>query len=63
MTLNALAAPAELPPDGRPIVVLAKNDTCREMEILRANAPKFHYFRFKDDAEYARYRELLRSFE
>jgi transketolase len=57
--LDALAAPAELPPDGRPIVVLAMTDTCREMEILRANAPKFHYFRFKDDAELERYRELL----
>jgi transketolase len=61
--LDALAAPAELPPDGRPTVVLAMTDTCREMEILRANAPKFHYFRFKDDAEMKRYEELLRSFE
>jgi hypothetical protein len=40
---------------------LAITDTCREMEILRANAPKFHYFRFKDDAEYGRYQDLLAS--
>ncbi len=60
--LEALAAPAELPPDGRPTVVLAVTDTCREMEILRANAPKLHYFRFKDDAEYRRYQDLLASF-
>ena len=59
--LDALAAPAELPPDGRPLVVLAVTDTCREMEILRANAPKFHYFRFKDDAELGRYQDLLAS--
>jgi transketolase len=59
--LDALAAPAELPPDGRPLVVLAMTDTCRGMEILRANAPKFHYFRFKDDAEYERYQALLAS--
>ncbi len=59
--LDALAAPAELPPDGRPTVVLATTDTCREMDILRANAPKFHYFRFKDDAEFRRYEDLLAS--
>ncbi len=59
--LDALAAPAALPRDGRPTVVLAVTDTCREMEILRANAPKFHYFRFKDDAEFARYQDLLAS--
>ena len=61
--LGALAAPAALPSDGRPTVVLAVTDTCREMEILRANAPKFHYFRFKDDAEYGRYKDLLASLE
>jgi len=59
--LDALAAPAHLLPDGRPIVVLAMTDTCREMEILRVNAPKFHYFRFKDEAEYRRYQDLLAS--
>ena len=59
--LAALAAPAELPPDGRPTVVLAMTDTCRGMEILRANAPKFHYFRFKDDSEFRRYQDLLAS--
>jgi transketolase len=57
--LDALAAPAELPPNGRPTVVLAVTDTCRGMEILRARAPKFHYFRFQDDAEYRRYQDLL----
>jgi transketolase len=57
--LDALAAPAELPPNGRPTVVLAVTDTCRGMEILRARAPKFHYFRFQDDAEYRRFQDLL----
>ncbi len=61
--MDALAAPADLAPDGRPIVVLAKTDTCREMEILRANAPKFHYFRFKNEAEYERYQDLLATWE
>jgi hypothetical protein len=31
------------------------------MEILRANAPKFHYFRLKSDAEAGRYKRLLAS--
>ncbi len=56
---EALAAPAALPPDDRPTVVLAVTDTCRGMEILRSRAPKFHYFRFTDEAEIARYRDLL----
>ena len=59
--LDALAAPAARKPDGRPLVVLAMTDTCREMEILRANAPKFHYFRLKNDADFRRYQELLAS--
>ncbi len=59
--LDALAAPAARKPDGRPLVVLAMTDTCREMEILRGNAPKFHYFRPKNDAEFRRYQELLES--
>jgi transketolase len=58
---DAFAAPAACKPDGRPLVVLAMTDTCREMEILRANAPKFHYFRLKNDAEFRRYQELLAS--
>lgn len=59
--LDALAAPAARKPDGRPVVVLAMTDTCRDMEILRANAPKFHYFRLKSDAEFRRYEKLLAS--
>ena len=31
-----LAAPAELPPDGRPLVVLAMTDTCRGMKSCGA---------------------------
>ena len=48
-------------PKGCPLVVLAMTDTCREMEILRANAPKFHYFRLKSDAEFRQYEKLLAS--
>ena len=59
--VGALAAPAQLPHGVRPLVVLAATDPCRGMEILRAKAPKFHYFRPKDEAEIACYRELLTS--
>jgi transketolase len=59
--LDALAAPAARKPAGRPLVVLAMTDACREMKILRANAPKFHYFRLKSDAESRRYEKLLVS--
>jgi transketolase len=59
--LDALAAPAARKSAGRPLVVLAMTDTCREMEILRVNAPKFHYFRLKNDADFRQYQELLAS--
>ena len=59
MTLEHLRA--EVESGAIDTVVLAMTDTCRGMEILRANAPKFHYFRFKDDAEYERYQALLAS--
>ncbi len=55
----ALAAPAALKPDGRPLVVLADTDPCRGVEALRDNAPKLHYLRFKTPDERERYRRLL----
>lgn len=56
---QALAAPAALAPDGRPLVVLADTDPCRGVEALRANAPKLHYLRFKTAQEREKYRRLL----
>lgn len=61
--LDALAAPAELEPDGRPLVVLCYTDPCKEMELLRANAPKLHYLRFKNAEEKAAYAQRLREME
>jgi len=49
--IEALTRPIERRSEGKPLVVLAYTDPCRDLEILRANAPKFHYVRFKNDPE------------
>ncbi len=54
----ALAAPAALPPDGRPLVVIARTNPICEMDILEERAPKLHYVRFKSEAERETYRQL-----
>ncbi len=59
----ALAASAALAHDGRPVVVLARTDPCRGLDILRERAPKLHYLRFTSDEERARYAAALASFE
>jgi transketolase len=55
--VEALAAPADLAPNGQPLFVLAYTDPCAGLDILRARAPKLHYIRFKDAAE----RQLFQS--
>jgi len=57
--VEALAAPAAEPPDGRPLVVLAMTDPCRGVEPLRARTPKLHYLRFTNNEERRLYEELL----
>jgi len=59
----ALAAPAALEPDGRPVVVLAGTDPCRGLDLLRSRAPKLHYLRFTSDEERARYADALAAME
>ena len=54
-----LAAPAARPRRGRPLFVLCRTDACRGAEPLRARAPKFHYLRFRDEAERQQYMSLL----
>lgn len=49
--LDALAAPAALAPDGRPLVVLAYTNPCAGMPILESRRPKLHYVRFKSADE------------
>jgi transketolase len=55
----ALSAPAEQSRQGKPLVVLARTDPCRDMELLRRRAPKLHYVRFKSDEERQAYEEAL----
>ena len=54
--IEALAAQAELKPDGRPLFVLAYTNTSEGMEILEERKPKLHYIRFKDESEREKYR-------
>ncbi|MCC6804997.1 MAG: transketolase [Anaerolineae bacterium] len=52
---DALAAPAALPPDGRPLVVLARTNPCCGIDLLAERAPNLHYVRFKSPDERERY--------
>jgi transketolase len=53
--LEALWAPSQLDPDGRPLFILARTNPTRGIPILNERAPNLHYFRFKSDAERKRY--------
>ena len=55
----ALAASAEQSHQRKPLVVLARTDPCRDVELLRRRAPKLHYVRFKSDEERRAYEEAL----
>ena len=57
--IEALAAPADLAPDGRPLFVLAYTNTSQGIEILEEREPKLHYVRFKDEQERERYQAFL----
>ena len=57
--VEALAAPAELEPDGRPLIVLAYTNPCRGVPLLEERRPKLHYVRFKNEEERDRYRLVL----
>jgi transketolase len=58
----ALAAPADLPPDGRPLFVLAYTDPCRDLPLLERRRPRLHYVRFKDENEKREFMQLLDEF-
>ncbi len=61
--VEALAQPAALPPDGRPLVVLAYTNPCHGMSILEERRPFLHYVRFKSETERQRYGDLLATME
>ena len=54
-----LAAAAEPSASGRPLVVIARTDPCRGMELLRPRTPKLHYVRFKSEEERSAYERVL----
>ncbi len=58
-SLEELAGPADLAPDGRPLVVLARTHPCRGLDLLQQNHPRLHYLRFKSKEEKERYRSAL----
>jgi len=59
----ALAAAAEDWPTGKTRVVLAYTDPCRGLELLRSRAPRFHYVRFKNEAEQKAFQTALDEME
>lgn len=63
--VDALAAPAELAPDGRPLVVLCYSDPCRGFPLLEERRPKLHYLRFATESggEKARYQALFNEMQ
>jgi len=53
--VEALAAPAELPADNRPLVILAYTNPCQGIDLLEERRPRLHYVRFKNEEEKGRY--------
>jgi transketolase len=45
--IQALAAPTREPPDGRPLLVIARTRPWQGMPSLRDRTPRFHYIRFR----------------
>ena len=61
---DALAAAAEGFGNGdRPLAVIARTDPCRGIDLMRDRAPKLHYVRFKGDAEFRAYSDLLAAMQ
>ncbi len=58
---EALAAPVDLAPDGRPLVVLARTNPCCDIDLLAERAPNLHYVRFKSPEERARYQDTYQA--
>lgn len=55
----ALATAAEARTPGKPLVILAQTDPCRDIDLLKSRAPKLHYVRFKSDEERRAYEQVL----
>lgn len=62
-SVEALAAPAEEKPDGRPLFVIARTNPCQGIPLLEERRPKLHYVRFKNEEEKERYKEFLNTLQ
>jgi transketolase len=61
--VKALAAPARLVPDGRPLFVLSRSDPCHGIPKLAERKPSLHYLRFKNDKERQEYQHVLEQMQ
>ncbi|MBN1655466.1 MAG: transketolase [Deltaproteobacteria bacterium] len=59
--VEKLAQAATVEEKDKPLVVLARTDPCRGIELMRKRAPFFHYIRFKSDDERLEYEALLKN--
>jgi len=57
--VDALAEAASIEHPKKPLVLLARTDPCRGIDLLRARSPKLHYVRFKTDEERREYEKTL----
>ena len=57
--VESLAAPAARPREGKPLVVLARTDPCRGLELLKQRSARLHYVRFKSEEERRAYEQAL----
>lgn len=57
--IKALEKPAQLPPDGRPLVVICDTNPWQGIELLKKRAPKFHYIRFPKENERKEFEKIL----
>lgn len=60
--IDALIAPSKVELDGRPLVVLCYTNPYQGIEILKEYSPKFHYIRFKTEAERQRLQKFLEHY-
>ena len=60
---RALHDPSRTPVAERPLVVIARTDPCRGVELLRERAPKLHFLRFKSADEFDAYEDLLEHWQ
>jgi transketolase len=59
--VEELAAAAETPHDGKPLVIFCYTDPAQGIPLLEARKPKLHYIQFKGEAERAEFAAFLQT--